>query len=40
MLFSLVLVDIISLPQKGFLTGIFLADQLGSNENLTRTIKR
>jgi len=33
-------VETISSPRLGFLRGVFLANHLASNDNLTRTIKR
>jgi len=33
-------VEIISLPRKGVLRGVFLANHLPSTDNLTRTTKR
>ena len=35
MLFGLGFVEIISLPHKGLLRGVFLANHLASNDNLT-----
>jgi len=35
MLFRLGFVEIISLPHKGFLRGVFLANHLASTDNLT-----
>ena len=32
--------EMIPLPLLGFLRGVFLANHLASNDNLTRTIKR
>ena len=40
MIFSLGFVEIISLPRKGIIRGVFLANHLASTDNLTNTIKR
>ena len=39
-LFSLGFMEMIPSPQLGFLRGVFLANHLASNDNLTRTTKR
>jgi len=39
-LFGLGFVEIISLPQKGVLRGVFLVNHLASTDNITRTTKR
>ena len=39
-LFSLGFVEMIPSPSLGFLRGVFLANHLASNDNLTRTTKR
>ena len=39
-LFGLGFLQSIPLPQLGFLTGIFLANHLASNDELTKTTKR
>jgi len=38
--FGLGFLEMISLPQLGFLIGVFLANHLASTDNLTRTTKR
>jgi len=39
-LFGLGFMEMIPLPRLGFLRGVFLANYLASNDNLTRTTKR